>query len=397
MIALFRSGGAATSGAAPNAAIDPVATAWVDINRWLTVHGIELLIAIAAGVAIYLALRIIRRQVRKAAARTPAADSSGFTEVVLGTLARTRHFFLIMASARIVVGYANPPAVIDQTLRFLFIVAVALQAAIWAREVIMTLIRRRAALNAQETLGNALSLINVLVSVALFAIAGIVVLDNLGVNVTGLIAGLGIGGIAIGLAAQGIFGDLFAALAIIFDRPFRIGDAIGYDQTNATVEKIGLKSTRLRSVSGQQLIIANTKLLEKEIANYERLDRRRVSFLFGLAYETAEADLRAVPALAQALVADARHDFIRCGLIGFNASSLDFELVLDVASDDFNAVQAARHDVAVRLLVALRDRGIAFAYPTQVSYTAAPDGALVLPYAAPDPRLAIARRAAKSG
>src|SRR5690606_18373644 len=100
-----------------------------------------------------------------------------------------------------------------------------------------------------DTLSNAMALIRVLVTVALFAIATVVVLDNLGVNVTGLVAGLGIGGIAIGLAAQGIFSDLFAALSIIFDKPFRRGEIITYDQTTATVERIGLKSTRLRAVS----------------------------------------------------------------------------------------------------------------------------------------------------
>jgi small-conductance mechanosensitive channel len=112
-----------------------------------------------------------------------------------------------------------------------------------------------------------MAIIRVLVSVALFAIAGILILDNLGVNVTALVAGLGIGGIAIGLAAQGIFSDLFAALAILFDKPFKKGDTIRYDQSTGTVERIGLKTTRLRSLTGEQLIMANTKLLEREIHN----------------------------------------------------------------------------------------------------------------------------------
>ena len=112
-----------------------------------------------------------------------------------------------------------------------------------------------------------MAIIRVLVSVALFAIAGILILDNLGVNVTALVAGLGIGGIAIGLAAQGIFSDLFAALSILFDKPFKKGDTIRYDNSTGTVERIGLKTTRLRSLTGEQLIMANTKLLEREIHN----------------------------------------------------------------------------------------------------------------------------------
>src|SRR3546814_6955493 len=119
-----------------------------------------------------------------------------------------------------------------------------------------------------------MGIIRVIVTFVLFAIAAVVVLDNLGVNVTGLVAGLGIGGIAIGLAAQGIFSDLFAALSIIFDKPFLKGETINYDQTTATVERIGLKSTRLRAITGEKKIISNTNLLGKEITSYVDLDHR---------------------------------------------------------------------------------------------------------------------------
>ena len=137
------------------------------------------------------------------------------------------------------------------------------------------MICRRVAIEAGSgTLANAMAIIRVLVSVALFAIAIILILDNLGVNVTALVAGLGIGGIAIGLAAQGIFSDLFAALSILFDKPFKKGDTIRYDQSTGTVERIGLKTTRLRSLTGEQLIMANTKLLEREIHNLAAAPRR---------------------------------------------------------------------------------------------------------------------------
>ncbi|WP_339548885.1 mechanosensitive ion channel family protein, partial [Pseudomonas sp. RA_35y_Pfl2_P32] len=135
---------------------------------------------------------------------------------------------------------------------------------------------------AGEAIGSAMNIIRLLVSFAVFAIAAIVVLDNLGVNVTGLIAGLGVGGIAIGLAAQGIFADLFAALAILLDRPFRRGDAISYDKSAGTVEAIGLKSTRIRGVTGEERIVANKQLLEKEIINNTQREYRRVVFTLGL-------------------------------------------------------------------------------------------------------------------
>jgi small-conductance mechanosensitive channel len=140
-----------------------------------------------------------------------------------------------------------------------------------------------------------MGVIRVLVSVAVFAIAIIVILDNLGVNVTALVAGLGIGGIAIGLAAQGIFSDLFAALAILFDKPFRRGDTIRFDTTTGTVEKIGLKTTRLTSLTGEQVIMANTKLLEREIRNLAEGDERRETLRFTLPTRPRPSKLGAVP------------------------------------------------------------------------------------------------------
>lgn len=362
------------------AALGQLRTIGNQLVSWFEVHGGELVLACLAGLLTYLILRIARRWVRRAATRQ--ADGQGVGATVLRTLARTRHFFLVMTAARLVVGYANAPQLIDQTIRFLFIVAVALQVAIWAKEVVMTLVRHRASGAQSETLANALSLINVLVSIALFAIASIVVLDNVGVNVTGLIAGLGIGGIAIGLAAKGVFEDLFAALAIIFDRPFRTGESIRFDTTTATVERIGLKSTRLRALTGEEVVISNTNLLAKQIANFARLSRRRISLPIAITYETPVEKLRQIPDMVRDVVTAHDGEFIRCGLIGFSPSSLDYDIQFDVHSEDYETVFAARHGIAIALIERFAAEGVGFAYPAQVSYTAAPDGSLVMPYAA---------------
>ncbi len=358
---------------------EQMALLWADVQSWLVAHGAEVLIASVAGALIYLVLRVVRRWVRRRAVLQ--ADADGFSAVALRTLARTRHFFLIMAALRLVVGYANAPPLIDQTIRFLFIVAAALQAAIWAKELIMALVRQRAAASHNETLSNALSLINVLVTIGVFLFAIIMVLDNVGVNVTGLIAGLGIGGIAIGLAAKGVFEDLFAALAIIFDRPFRKGDTVQFDTTTATVERVGLKSTRLRAVTGEEVIVSNTHLLSKQIANFARLSRRRMALPIGVTFETPAAKLRAIPVLVEEIVTAQGAEPVRCGIVRFGTSSIDFDIQFDVPNDDYAAVFAARHAIALALVERFAREGIAFAYPTQVSYSAAPDGTLVMPWA----------------
>lgn len=348
---------------------------------WLSDHAIEIAIAAGIGTAIYLTLAYLQRRARIYADRQ--VDRLSLAAIVARTLSKTKHYFLIMVAARLVVGFSEAPLGIVQAVSFLFTVASVFQVAIWAREIILGMIERRATVSddaGSETLANAMSLIRLLVTVVLFAIASIMVLDNLGVNVTGLIAGLGIGGIAIGLAAQGIFSDLFAALSIIFDKPFRRGETIGFDSTTATVEKIGLKSARLRSITGEEIIISNTNLLSKQIINYTRLNRRRTRYAIGLIYQTPPERARLVPDMLRAIVEQSDAVYIRCGFVGFGASSIDFELDFDVMSSEFDVVFETRHRIGLAILERLNAEGLEFAYPTQTTFTAAPDGTMVMPY-----------------
>ncbi|WP_188237915.1 mechanosensitive ion channel family protein [Sphingopyxis sp. LK2115] len=355
---------------------------WLDSSvAWVNSHWLEIGIAIALGLAIYSLLSMFRRIALKRAQAAPGQFT--LTDIVGRVIHKTKSLVLAIISIRLVAGYAQPPAPVMQLIHYVFTVAVVLQAAIWAREILLGLIQRRAAEGHNETLSNAMGIIRLLISVALFAVAAIVILDNMGVNVTGLVAGLGIGGIAIGLAAQGIFSDLFASLSIIFDRPFRVGETIKYDTSTATVERIGLKSTRLRSINGELLVISNTNLLAKEITNYAHLHRRRVTFMIGVVYQTTPAMLRDLPGLLEQQVKAAGHEFIRSSFVTFGPSSLDFELLFDVFSDDYDVVTAARTDVAIRLFEAMTAAGYHFAYPTQTTFTAAPDGTMILPYADP--------------
>ncbi|MAP44856.1 MAG: mechanosensitive ion channel protein MscS [Sphingobium sp.] len=358
---------------------------WRDTADWFAVHYMQILIAIGAAIVIYLLLATLKGLGKRY--KGSRGDTIGYTNVLGRTVAKTTHFFMVMVSARLVAGYADAPPVVYRTIVFLFTIATVLQGAIWAREVILGLIERRTlAEDGQgETLANAMGLIRVLVTVALFAIAGIVVLDNLGVNVTGLVAGLGIGGIAIGLAAQGIFSDLFAALSIIFDKPFRRGESISYDTTTATVEKIGLKSTRLRALTGEKKVISNANLLQKEITSYHTLDHRRLKFAIGVIYQTAPDVAEQIPDILKGIVDDLGGTFVRSGFVGFGASSLDFELEFEVYLPGWDDIYKIRHNIGLAILRQFNERGIEFAYPTQTTFTAAPDGRMIMPYAEVQP------------
>ena len=341
-------------------------------------------LAVAAGIVLFmLGLRWLGAWL---SAGDP--DCHHWRGVIGRVLHRTTIFFMVAAALDMVANYAAVPMKVERLLDILFTIGFAFQGAIWARELILGVVSRKAGEDPSETaIGNALAVIRVLVSITLFALAIIVILDNLGVNVTALVAGLGIGGIAIGLAAQGIFSDLFAALSILFDKPFRRGDIIQFDQTTGTIERIGLKTTRLRSVSGEQVVMANTKLLEREIRNFAGGRSRRSSLPFGLVYQTPPERLEKVMSLAKAAVESRKGcTFVRCAILGFGPSSIDFELLFDSRTTDVNKLAADRTAVALAVMRSFAEHGIQFAYPTQTTFTAAPDGTYVMPYAAPATR-----------
>ncbi len=348
-------------------------------SAWFQSHWLAIAISVAVGTVIVIALSALRGYASRWV--KPDAVAATWPSVFAHAMTRTNNFFIIAAAAKIVDGYAHAPVEVTQTINFLFTIAAGFQVAIWVREIVLGVIEHRA--NREnyrgETIVNAMGIIRLLVTIALFGMAVIVILGNLGINVTGLVAGLGVGGIAIGLAAQGIFADLFAALAIIFDRPFSKGDAIAYDDTQGTVEEIGLKSTRIRSITGEERVIANKQLLDKEIQNNSRRSVRRMKFPIGIIYQTQPAVALAVPKLLEDIVKEAGATFVRAGFVGFGDSSLNFELEFD-CNPVFDEAYLMRHTVGLAILNRFKDEGIEFAYPTQTSFTAAPDGTMTLPY-----------------
>lgn len=359
------------------------------VAAWAVQNASELLIGAgvaAVAVVIMLALRELGRSL---VVKDP--DCRTWRSVIGRVLAKTTFLFMVVAALDLVANYTVPPPKIAHPLDIAFTIMVAIQAAIWARELIMGIVTREAGDEVGESaLDNARSVIRVLVSVALFAIAGIVILDNLGVNVTALVAGLGIGGIAIGLAAQGIFADLFAALAILFDKPFRRGDLIRFGESAGVVERIGLKTTRMRTFTGEQMVMANKNLLEQEIHNMAEAELRRTSLNFGVIYQTSPDKLRRIPEMAKDIV-EAQPDctLFRCSITGFGDSSIDFELIYDSENLDFSAVAAGRTEIIATILERFAAEGIDFAYPTQTTFTASPDGEMIMPYPHVQPVVAV--------
>jgi small-conductance mechanosensitive channel len=341
-------------------------TGWLEANR----DG--LLIGLAVGAVLVVVMLLLRSLGERAVRRDPLG--MGWRTVIGRVLAKTSLAFMVLAAADVVSTYAELPHKAARLIDIAFVIAFALQGAVWGRELILGVIGRRVAEeNGSGSLGNAMAIIRVLVSVTLFAIAGILILDNLGVNVTALVAGLGIGGIAIGLAAQGIFSDLFAALAILFDKPFKKGDTIRYDQSTGTVERIGLKTTRLRSLTGEQLVMANTKLLEREIHNMASAKARRMTLYVAIAIDTPAAKLARIPqAAAVAVEAGSGCKLVRCVTTGVGSGAIAFELVYDDKAIDNNRSAENRSAILLDLIEKLRSDKIALVRASDIPPPLAP-------------------------
>ena len=356
------------------AAVVPAKTALM-LDRtidWFAQNREGLLIGLAVGLTLVAIMLIARSYGQRVISRDPLDMS--WRALIGRILAKTTLFFMVLAAAEVVATYAELPRRVARVIDIGFTIAFALQGAIWGRELILGLIGRKVAEDSGSgALSNATAIIRVLVSVALFAIAGILILDNLGVNVTALIAGLGIGGIAIGLAAQGIFSDLFAALAILFDKPFKKGDTIRYDNSTGTVERIGLKTTRLRSLTGEQLVMANTKLLEREIHNLAAAKARRMTLYFAVAIDTSAERLANLPELTAGVVAGRPGcKLVRCAATGVGSEAIAFELVYDDKALDNNRVAENRSAILLALIEGLRTAKVEIIRASEINPPLAP-------------------------
>jgi len=204
----------------------------------------------------------------------------------------------------------------------------------------------------------------------LFYIIGVLfILDNLGFQISTVIAGLGIGGIAIALAAQAILGDLFSYFVIYFDRPFELGDFIIFDDKIGAIEKIGIKSTRVRTLRGELLIVSNSNLTNARVHNFKKMLRRRVVFNIGVTYQTKAEQLEEIPKIIKRIIEEAKNTtFDRSHFFNYGAYSLDFETVYYVGTSDYNEYMDVQQEINLKIYKEFEERGIEFAYPTRTVF-----------------------------
>ncbi|MBD8544775.1 mechanosensitive ion channel family protein [Oxalobacteraceae sp. CFBP 8761] len=330
------------------------------------------LIALAAMVAVTIGLdafkSIVARRLGAGGARTEAGTHTLLHDIAAATLCSTKLVVLGFVGLYVGASLLTLPAKADLFIGRFAITALLIQVALWGDTGLRTWLRVTRAQRSSEDPDRVTSsaAITFLVRVALWAIVALMVLDNLGVNITTLVASLGIGGIAIALAVQSILGDLFASLSIVLDKPFVVGDFIIVDKMLGTVEKIGLKTTRVRSLGGEQIVFSNNDLLKSRIQNLRRMASRRVVFGFGVSHRTPEPILRALPALLEEIVrAQPQVRFDRAHLSGLAAPSFNYEVVYYVDNTDYTIYMDIQQEIYLRIVALLQAQDVALALPVQ--------------------------------
>lgn len=327
------------------------------------------IIALLAGAAVYLALSTVRRWLIKRFAQRARENGRGFRpeDLLIALIGATRSWTLLAVGALVVLLILVIEPATALRLRQLITILLFIQVAIWGNRTI-GYVTDLYAQNEEMDGGRKTSLaaLSFVGRAVLYSLLLLVILDTLGIDVTALIAGLGVGSIAVALALQGLLGDLFASLSIVFDKPFEIGDFIVIDEFSGTVENIGLRTTRLRSLSGEQLVFANNDLLGSRIHNYKRMAERRVAFIVGVEYGTPKEKLERIPELIrEAVEAIPETRFDRSHFSAFGAYSLDFETVYYVLSRDYALYMDVQQALYLRIYEEFEALGVSFAFPTQ--------------------------------
>ena len=324
--------------------------------------GIALGLALCINLFVALLKWVCTRHLGRIAART----SSALDDVVVAAARRTKQPLVFGVTLMIGTRYLDLPHRLDVTLIHIATVAGFLQLGLWLGGGLNYWINRYRSNALSHDAGAATSLaaLHFVGKLVLWTFLTLLALDNLGVNVTAMVAGLGVGGIAVALAVQNILGDLFASLSIVIDKPFVIGDVIAVDAFTGTVEHVGLKTTRLRSATGEQIIIANGDLLKTRIRNFKRMTERRMLFTFNVVYQTPPDKLAMIPEILREILVDIPQTrFERAHFKGFGASALEFEAVYWMLTPDHLKSMDVQQRVNLALMSRLEKAGISFACP----------------------------------
>lgn len=336
--------------------------------QWIT--------AVAALIITVLVLRMMQHFGGRRLAALASQTDTYWDDAIAGAIAKTKLLFLLVAGVFVGTYFLQFTERVQSIISTVFMIALLIQIGIWGVAIITIALEssRKRALEKDPAAVTTINVIALGSKIVLWSTVLLLGLDNLGVNVTALIAGLGIGGIAVALALQNILGDLFASLSIVFDKPFVNKDFVIIGEMMGSVEHIGLKTTRIRSLSGEQLIFSNSDLLSSRIRNYGRMFERRVVFSLGVTYQTPREKLKQIPTIVKEAVEEQdKTRFDRAHFMKYGDYALLFEAVYYVLSPDYNNYMDIQQSIYFDIHERFEQEEIEFAYPTQTLFVSQTD------------------------
>ena len=328
----------------------------------------EWLIAGTIGVVVWAALWVLRNLIASRYKKHSSAKNPTLIRLIGYLIGSTTQLFFFAVALDAAQASLTLPDRIQHTVANTALILILVQVGLWAgRAVRFYLEMKELERGADRVFAGSLDIINFVARMLIWSLLILVALDNLGVNITALLAGLGVGGVAVALALQNVLGDLFASLSIALDKPFVIGDNLTIDTFIGRVEHIGIKTTRLRSESGEQIVLSNADILKSRVRNFGRLSQLRILATIRLTYDTPSDKLKEMPKLLESIVREyAQARFERCHLKALGESSFQFELSYFVQEPAVNPMLDLQQAVNFRIIDEMRRLGVEFAYPTQL-------------------------------
>jgi len=334
------------------------------VKAYLTAFGVAILI--------YLALLITKQVILGKVKKLTKYSKRKYDDIIIDTL---RHVTSVELTV-LAIYFATMSLVLDKTTSFFVMTVVTIvltfRAILLLQRLIIEAIISRARggddeLSAERE--SAAKTIGIVVKAALWSVGLLFILNNMGVNITAAVAGLGVGGVAVALAAQSVLGDAFSSFAIYLDKPFVVGDFIIVDNYLGVVEHVGIKTTRIKSLQGEQLVFSNTDLTKSRIQNFKKMAQRRVPFTIGVTYQTPAEKLKKIPVIIKKIIDDMENaTFDRAHFKAYGDFSLNFEIVYYVLASDYNVYMDIQQAMNLAVYEAFEKEGIEFAYPTQTLY-----------------------------
>jgi small-conductance mechanosensitive channel len=327
----------------------------------------EWLIAGAVGLGVWAALWITRNSIASRYDQYASAKNPTLIRLLVFLIRNTRQFLFFAIAVDAARESLTLPDKIQRSVTNAVLILVLIQVGLWAgRTVRFYLEIKELERGADRVFAGSLDIINFVARMLIWSLLVLVALDNLGVNITALLAGLGVGGVAVALALQNVLGDLFASLSIALDKPFVVGDNLTIDTFVGKVEHIGIKTTRLRSEGGEQIILSNADILKSRVRNFGRLPEQRVLATVRVNYDTPADTLKSIPKLFESIVREhPQARFERCHLKSLGDSSFLFELSYFVMQPTVNPMLDLQQAVNFRIIDEMRRMGVGFAYPAQ--------------------------------